>query len=102
MALPSPQNQNQPVIESYKKYLQFTEADYLSKGDSPLGGSVLKFGKEFFLPETDQNPLTYAVWIITTIRTRFGVEKEVVFITRVKPEGNTLLIMTAGAIPYQH
>jgi hypothetical protein len=95
------QNQDQPVIESYRKFLKNTEVNYLEKGESPLGGSVLAFGKELFITETDQNPVTYAVWIVTKFRTRLGENKEVVFIARVRPEGNSLVIVTAGAIPFQ-
>jgi hypothetical protein len=95
------QNQDQPVIESYRQFLKNTEANYLKKKESPLGGSVVAFGKELFLPEADQYPITYAVWIVTKIRTHLGENKEVIFITRVKPEGNSLVIVTAGAIPFQ-
>lgn len=93
--------QDQPVVESYKQYLQNTEALYVKSGQSPLGGKVLSFGKEIFIPEPEQNPISYAVWIVTTIETRFGEKKGIVFITRVSPQGDGLVIVTAGAIPYQ-
>ncbi len=90
----------QPVVDSYKEYLNIELGHYREIGDSPLGGGVVSFGDFKFIPESDQGSDTYAVWLITKIKTRAGLEKTVIFITRVKVINQKLVIDTAGAIPY--
>ncbi len=93
--------ETQPVVEDFRQFLRIEREEYFRKGESPLGGSVVKFGDEIFFQEPDQNGYSYAVWIVTTIRTRRGIEKDVVFITRVRFLSNELRIETAGVIPYE-
>jgi hypothetical protein len=93
--------ENQPVVENFKEFLRIQEENYLSQGESPLGGYVIKFGEELIIHEPNQKFISYAVWIVTTIKTRSDIQKDVIFITRVNYLDNELLIETAGAIPYE-
>jgi hypothetical protein len=90
----------QPVSKNYMEYLKIEKNRLEEKSESPIVFDILGFDDNQVIPETDQGLETYAVWLITTIRTRNGFEKKVIFITRVKDINGTLVIETAGTIPY--
>jgi hypothetical protein len=90
--------ENQPVIDSYKEYLTIEKERILQHGISPLGGGVISFNSSLVIPEPEKGDGVFAVWLGTTINTREGIQKNVVFIARVKAFEENFIIQTAGAI----
>ncbi len=91
---------NQPVVDEYKEYLRIENNLNILSGGSLQGGGVLEFEDARTISEFSRGINTYAIWLVTRIRTHSGEEKTVLFITRVKQLKGTSIIETAGAIPF--